>query len=448
MSLPSCNSPTDDVTPPDRGRRSDLRVTIVFILFQLSILAWYGSRAVVQTTDKAPAAQPSASALLGRQPARFSFPGLTQAAARFRAGILQQRIELVLRDNFPLWDQLIPRYQTMARGLSGSTLNLFPDRWTPLLPVGGTGIVTTRAWDRLYDLPKVRRTTDFAALQTQAEYYNTLLHNCPQIHLYVFCAHRAIDLLAERGLYPDSVTEHLSTDSDVATFQRLLDSRIEFAWSGKDRPPGDAIADYFLTDHHWNMQGAYQVYLALHRMFLRHHPAAGGPLSPTAWFRPLRAAFRGSRCRNAGAYDGLADDLVDAHFPIPAFSAVKVCGRTDVPRDRKAAYGQGVVSTDKFADHYTAYFGENYGLVTYAAPAESQAAAGNLLVIGDSFDNCIEPLLAAPFANSYFVDLRYYSLHVGQPFDLHAFLLEHAISDLVFLGGSEWILGFEPLSPN
>jgi hypothetical protein len=60
-----------------------------------------------------------------------------------------------------------------------------------------------------------------------------------------------------------------------------------------------------------------------------------------------------------------------------------------------------------------------------------------LLVIGDSHDNAMEPLLAAHFRDSYFVYPALYEKEFGRPLDLVDFSAQYHISNVIFVGSAE-----------
>jgi hypothetical protein len=84
------------------------------------------------------------------------------------------------------------------------------------------------------------------------------------------------------------------------------------------------------------------------------------------------------------------------------------------------------------------YYGKNFGIVKYSNSADRHR---NIIVVGDSYDNCIEKLLASHYKDTYFVDLRNYNKEVGEPFDMDQFLVDNRIDDILFFGDPETVLG-------
>jgi hypothetical protein len=75
----------------------------------------------------------------------------------------------------------------------------------------------------------------------------------------------------------------------------------------------------------------------------------------------------------------------------------------------------------------------DYPLIHYQNPASTNDR--NLLVIGDSMDNALEPLLASHYRHAYFADPRQFDEN------LDTFIKQQAIHDVVFIGQQGWILG-------
>lgn len=62
------------------------------------------------------------------------------------------------------------------------------------------------------------------------------------------------------------------------------------------------------------------------------------------------------------------------------------------------------------------------------------AGRGNLLMIGESYDNAILKLIAAHFDRVYSVDLRSYEQDMGKPFRMAEYLREHDITKVLWIG--------------
>jgi hypothetical protein len=130
--------------------------------------------------------------------------------------------------------------------------------------------------------------------------------------------------------------------------------------------------------------------------------------------------------------------MMDGMFVLPKFS-VTVHGSKQRERSNKSAYLAGDIPDETLVHHYTEYFGEDYGLVHYANPSSRNDRA--LLVISDSNDNAIEPLLASHYRNTYFVDLRHFRKDTGVEFRLAEFTRKYRVRDVIYLGSPAKVFG-------
>lgn len=65
---------------------------------------------------------------------------------------------------------------------------------------------------------------------------------------------------------------------------------------------------------------------------------------------------------------------------------------------------------------------------------------GNLLVIGESYDNAILKLLASHFDRTYSVDLRYYRNYMGSDFSLSDYLRRNNITKVLLIGNVDYYI--------
>ena len=297
--------------------------------------------------------------------------------------------------------------------------------------------------ERISDLPTFCYNGDHAKLSDRALYYNGLCVAWPEVRFHVFPTLPVADWFVLAGTYGTQARQSLVGDQYLRRFRTLLDPAIGFGWAAEGCSFEEAISCYYRTDHHWGFRGAYRVYRQLWLLLHQQNPRVGQVLDSKGWIELPGLAFYGSLARRAGYYDAIGDVIVDGVFELPSFE-VHIHGFGDRERNQKCRYRTGQYAREKFANHYAEYFGNDYGLIEYLSGA---SGGGNLLVIGDSFDNCIEPLLASHFCHSWFVDLRHYHADVGKEFDMDDFLARHAITDVLFVGNQYWVLGLKPLAP-
>lgn len=160
---------------------------------------------------------------------------------------------------------------------------------------------------------------------------------------------------------------------------------------------------FYRTDHHWTAAGALRAYRLLPAGF----GGWNGGLEPfcegflgTTWSKTLDPAAKGDRIDLFSLSDTVTAEA-DGQ-PIPVY-------------DKTAANRK---------DKYTVYLGGNHGLVRLTGGCEN---GRTLLILKDSFANCLVPLLTADYETVLVVDLRYY------PGTVRALLAAEAPDALLFV---------------
>ncbi|MBQ8579410.1 MAG: hypothetical protein IJ448_01795 [Oscillospiraceae bacterium] len=150
---------------------------------------------------------------------------------------------------------------------------------------------------------------------------------------------------------------------------------------------------YYRTDHHWTSYGAYLAAAGYMGSLGRDFPAKEAFSVETA------QDFRGSAYSSAGLWlvKGEPIEMWSTGAPIK----VEASTAPDVVHD-------GVFYTEKLqeADKYTVFLGGNQPLVRLKN--ENNAGKGKILVIRDSYANCMGPFLAESYAEVVMMDLRYF----------------------------------------
>lgn len=157
---------------------------------------------------------------------------------------------------------------------------------------------------------------------------------------------------------------------------------------------------YYKTDHHWTTAGAAVAYTAL-----TDRPAP--PLDTVS----------------DGFYGTLYSKTLDA-AAVP--DRVQVAPIADTVQATADGEPCAVYATEKLKekDQYTVFFGGNHGLVTMTGGCQN---GKTLLIVKDSFANCLAPMLTADYETVLMVDLRFYVESVS------ALMTEHGVSDVLFL---------------
>ena len=160
---------------------------------------------------------------------------------------------------------------------------------------------------------------------------------------------------------------------------------------------------YYRTDHHWTAAGAKLAYDCL----------MGGNGAYAGTPERFCDDFRGTTYSKT--LDLFAKPDTVELFPVADTVRVTADGE-EIPLYDRTAAGR--------KDKYTVYLGGNHGLVTITGGCEN---GKTLLVLKDSFANCLAPLLTADYERVILVDLRYY------PGSVRALLQTESVDELLFV---------------
>lgn len=188
---------------------------------------------------------------------------------------------------------------------------------------------------------------------------------------------------------------------------------------------------FFATDHHWRIHGAYQGYKDIMTMF-------GIPeeeLVPADFYKVPGVKFMGSNARIC-ACDELKDYLFDIKFDEDY--KVEVNGKEKEIDELSHAdeYKKGEFSDEEYYNHYASYFHEDIGELVYTFDKNKKANEDDekrVLIIADSYSNCIDKVIASHFYKTYVIDLRYYEQYNDEKFILTDYIDEHEITDVLVM---------------
>lgn len=186
--------------------------------------------------------------------------------------------------------------------------------------------------------------------------------------------------------------------------------------------------NFYLTDHHWNYLGSYQGYLDLVSLFNLDNPLE--PINEDC----VTNKFFGSKSTMLGSKK-YGDDFCYYKFNMPNYD-LKINGKKEQYYGAKEIFYNNTVEEPA----YWLYYGSDYGLIEFDY---HQVNKENLLIIGDSFDNAINDLIASHFNKTYNVDLRHYETAMKVSFNLNKFIKENNIDKVLIIGRINFYLGDE-----
>lgn len=151
---------------------------------------------------------------------------------------------------------------------------------------------------------------------------------------------------------------------------------------------------YYKTDHHWTTEGAYYAYLT----------AAGAMDINTGTVSyeqaPVTKDFKGTLSAKSGFRSGKKDQI-DVFFP-KGDAVSSIVNYVDEQQKSASFYDTSKLKT---RDKYALFFGGNYAQVKISTPIEENRT---LLLLKDSYANCLVPFLAPHYRTIVMVDPRYY----------------------------------------
>lgn len=160
---------------------------------------------------------------------------------------------------------------------------------------------------------------------------------------------------------------------------------------------------YYKTDHHWTSEGAFLAY----RTYMR---AIGREYRPAEEFTiETVSGFQGSTYSRSALWLTPGEELQLWHGS----------ENLTVTNGESEAVHQGVFYDERLeeADKYTVYLDGNHSIVRIQNPE----AEGKLLVIRDSYSNCLGCFLAQSYGEVVLADLRYYKTALSELADQEEF---------------------------
>ena len=192
---------------------------------------------------------------------------------------------------------------------------------------------------------------------------------------------------------------------------------------------------FYATDHHWNFRGSYQGYVDIVRMLLGEKEKV---LRPTG-IQVLPVIFNGSMASK------IHDPLSTEKFAFYLFDDYPQY--TTIINGKRKRYNSmdkyiaGSYSKLKYANHYTAFYGSNYGLIEF--DSKEKSVKKNLLIIGDSYSNPVQTMLTKHYKTVIFVDLRHYHKVTKRSFSLQDAVKKYNIDQVLFLGSYQLLTDSE-----
>lgn len=348
-------------------------------------------------------------------------PGISLAA--FASGDFQDEMEDYLSGCWPARDEALLANAALQRGAISIANIPFGFKAYPTF-FGSTRNYSPEA-GALFETP-IQSTDDIAAaLESAAAAANELHRTFPDIQMVI--------AMPDRSLISEANPSLSLSGNDIVDYSYMdrhffgnLDEDIDIVLDPKMNSD-EFLASYYRTDHHWRMSGAYDMYKLIASKADLEAVDPSGSIS----FDDL--PFYGSNSRG-GLDCSLSDVIVDYEFALPAYRVWK--SGKQIERNHRVEYYAESSSLDLNSATYNAYayfYGSDYDRIVYTV--ESNEGKGDCIIIGDSYTQPIEPLLASSFHSTFVLDPRHYE---GS---LKACIEENDIETIIVLAGNNTIAG-------
>ncbi len=183
---------------------------------------------------------------------------------------------------------------------------------------------------------------------------------------------------------------------------------------------------YYLTDHHWTSAGAYEAYVSYMDILGKSYP------EKSEFKIENHPGFYGSNYSRSGLW----------LYPSEDVQLWKNNTDFTVVNDADNTPHSGLFYEERLSelDKYTVYLDGNHAKVSIDNP--DAKGEGKLLVIRDSYANCLGTFLANSFENVTMVDLRYYRDPVSELVEKEGFdriLVCYSLSNFLTDANFPWL---------
>lgn len=236
--------------------------------------------------------------------------------------------------------------------------------------------------------PKLTNDT-IAMLRNSADQYNSIAAENPNANIFLLIPDCALSSSFSSELRSPIMTRQTIQDY----FSNSLDNSIHQVPFGIDDPE-EYSRKYFATDHHWNIDGGYDAYVAIASSMGFH----GEDLLRKGNALSFDAAFYGTQSRVGLDLSSGPDTIKDYEFDLPDFEVYVNGERTGEGEEYVAHYDRykrGSFIGTPFADHYGLYFHGDDDVIELIS--NEKRGLGTLVIAGDSFTNCMERMFLRHF---------------------------------------------------
>ena len=186
---------------------------------------------------------------------------------------------------------------------------------------------------------------------------------------------------------------------------------------------------FYKTDHHWNHKGSYKGYTEIMNMFNIKNIIK--PIEEVT-FKGLY--FYGSHATISRKYD-IHEDLTVYRFNIPSY--VSYINGEEKNYGKEDKFFNNEFNEKKHSGLYGEFYGGDHAEVIFDFHNKNK---DNLLIIGNSYTNAVNKLIASHFNKTYVIDFRHYEEKMGQEFDAEKYIKDNNINKVLVLSDLSFYL--------
>lgn len=180
---------------------------------------------------------------------------------------------------------------------------------------------------------------------------------------------------------------------------------------------------FYKTDHHWNHIGSYEGYKIIMSMLNPKDEI----LVPEEEVVFEDIIFYGSSARISQIFD-FKENFKVYKFKYPS---MKITNNTIYDNyGTEEEYFNGIFYKDKLAGHYGNFYGGDAGELIFDTGKKEKK---NILILGSSFTNAINKLIASHYNKTYVIDLRHYEEIKDQTFDIKKYIKQNNIDKVLII---------------
>lgn len=325
-------------------------------------------------------------------------------------GSFQDSVDKALADQV----QLAQVYKKAFHLISSHYLKVMADPLLPLCYGRYVNYVDTLLFNGYITYPPRALADMTGRLEAKADNYNQAFAAHPELDFYVYYIEKDTDVNFETG-------------EKVPACDYLFD-RLDLPQNRLGRYEvndfGQFSLRFYRTDHHWNEWGSYLGYTQLLELL----GVEDAPLNSTGDSVDL-GTFSGSKATGAAAV--FSETFYASPMEFPEMDVTVNGEPSDYGNQAAFFAGEGGVPS------YGGFYGWDAGEVTFST---GRTDRGNLLILGESYDNAVVKMLAAHFNRTYAVDLRYYEAYMGEAFSFSSYVEEHGITQVLLIGNIDYFL--------